>query len=142
MQQKQGLAAYIGSPDHRIAQLTARVEKLEEAVFKKRKRKAATEAQRFLLFASAGGMEIIHAMPISQNMKDLFVSRMLDIDQDNVRKFRSEVGKKHKPLLETEANYVYLTETFMETKDKKREAEASNILRNILNEKEKQSKKL
>lgn len=141
MKHQQGVAAYIGSPEHRLAQLTSRVETLEETVFKKRKRKQTTEAQRFLLFYYLGGMKFILEIPTSQNMKDLYVAEMLDIDPDNVRKFRSELGKKNKPLLETVSNYTFLVEFFGKIKDRKNEAEAAKILLRLNNEKEKQAKK-
>lgn len=139
MQRQQGLSDYIGSAEHKLTQLTARVEQLEETVYRKRKRKSATEAQRFLLLYYAGAVDHIREMPISQNSKDLYVATAADIDPENARKFLSELGKKEKPLLETASNYSFLVDFFEKVKDRKREAEVAKILNKIRTVKEKEN---
>ncbi|OLY94406.1 hypothetical protein SAMN05444008_1015 [Cnuella takakiae] len=111
---------------------------LEEKVFKKLKGLRATDAQRFLLFHYMKGLEpIIQRSDISQNQKDLLVSLIINIDQDNAKKFLAELGKKVKPKLETETNYNFLVQQFASLGLSDLEAKAEIILTKIRAEKEK-----
>ncbi len=98
--------------DFRIRKIEQRITVIEETIFKKVKRLRATEGQRFLIFFHLGLIKTINELPVSQNQKDLLVSLMLDIDPNNSKKFLSESAKKERPLLNTIANYTFLSDFF------------------------------
>ena len=120
--------------EYRIHKIDQRVKLLEEAVFKKLKRFRGTEAQRFLILYHLGIVEQIRKMDLSQNLRDLLVSVMLDIDIHNSKKFLSESAKKERPLLNTVSNYTFLLDFFEKLGVEKNTSEVEKIL-NILKEK-------
>jgi hypothetical protein len=95
-----------------------RLENLERALIKRRKRNKATDAQRFLLLFHSGSLAAITGNSgLSQGQKAQLVSTIIDIDVDNAKKYLSEIAKADRPLLDTISNYTFLFNFYNNAKD-------------------------
>ena len=96
-----------------LQKIRQRLDVLEEAVFKKPKRKRATKAQRILMMKHLGLLEIIEDLNLQQNHKAILISIFLDVDPENVEKDLSQVHKKVSNL-KTESNLQFLRELYQD----------------------------
>jgi hypothetical protein len=115
---------------YRLVEHEERIKRLEEKVFKKKKRPDTSRGQQILLMKQLGCLDPILQMEITQEKKALLLSIILNADYDNIY---DDLVHLNEPIntLTLERNYEFLISTYKEIGLKKLEEEADKKLDEI-----------
>jgi hypothetical protein len=115
---------------YRLMEHEERLKRIEEKLFKNKKRPGTSRGQQMLLMKQLGCLDPILQLEISQEKKALLLSIILNADHDNIY---NDLVHLNEPVntLNIERNYQFLINTYKEIGLKKLEEEADAKLDEI-----------